>query len=65
MTQFLYGMWFMWFALCVIARPPVSLGSLVMIAIVIPGLLVMVGRGVWFLVRLVKFKWERRNNGPL
>lgn len=58
MNNFLYGMWFMWFTLCVVARPPVSLGSLVMIAIIIPGLFVMVGQGVWF---LIKFKWERRN----
>lgn len=60
MKAFLYGMWFMWFCLCVIARPPISFSSLVMVAIIIPGLLVMLGQGVWFVVRLVKFKWERR-----
>lgn len=60
MNSFLYGMWCMWFIMCVIARDNMSLMVFVIMALIIPGLLVMVGRGVWFLVRLVKFKWERR-----
>lgn len=60
MNNFLYGMWFMWFVLCVIAFKGTNYTSFTICAIIIPGLLVMVGRGVWFLVRLVKFKWERR-----
>ena len=63
MTQFLYGMWCMWLIMCVIARDNMSLMVFVVMALIIPGLLVMAGRGVWFLVRLVKFKWERRHNG--
>ncbi len=65
MTAFLYGMWFMWFCLCVYARSSLTTESFVVGAIIIPGLLVMVGRSVWFVLRLVKFKWERRNRGPL
>ncbi len=61
MNNFLYGMWFMWFYLCVYAHNSLTTQSFVVGAIIIPGLLVMVGRGVWFLVRLVKFKWEKRN----
>lgn len=59
MTQFLYGMWFMWFILCVYAWEATTLNgylAFATIALIIPALLVIVGRGVWFLVRLVKFK---------
>ena len=64
-TQFLYGMWFMWFCLCVFARDALTTQSFAVGALLIPGLLFMVARGLWFVVRLVKFKWERRNRGPL
>lgn len=60
MNSSLYGMWFI---MCVIARDNMSLMVFVVTALIVPGLLVMVGRGVWFVVRLVKFKWERRNRG--
>lgn len=60
MTQFLYGMWFMWFCLCVVARSQMNMEQFLIVAVGVPGLLVMVGRDIWFLVRLVKFKWERR-----
>lgn len=60
MNNFLYGMWFMWFALCVYAHGSLNAYSFVIGAFIIPALLVLMTRGVWFLVRLVKFKWERR-----
>ncbi len=60
MTQFLYGMWCMWLIMCVIARDNMSLMVFVVTAIIIPGLLVMVGRGVALLVKWCAFKWERR-----
>lgn len=53
-------MWFMWFALCVYAHGSLNAYSFVIGAFIIPALLVLMTRGVWFLVRLVKFKWERR-----
>lgn len=61
MNNFLYGMWFIWFCLCVYAHEGLNTYSFVIGAFIIPGLLVMVTRGIWFLLRLVKFKWERRN----
>lgn len=64
MNNFLYGMWFTWFCLCVYALDiPQRLNgylAFITVAVIIPGLLVLLARGVWFLVRLVKFKWERR-----
>lgn len=62
MTAFLYGMWFMWFCLCIVAKPAIDWQVWLVLAVIIPGLLVMVGRGLWFVVRLVKFKWEKHNN---
>ncbi len=63
MNNFLYGMWFMWFCLCVYAWEATTLNgylAFATIALIIPALLVLLARGVCFLVRLVKFKWERR-----
>ena len=62
MNNFLYGMWF---CLCVYARSQMNMEQFLIIAVGVPTLLVLLVRGVWFLVRLVKFKWERRHNGPL
>lgn len=61
MNNFLYGMWFMWFCLCVCARSQMNMEQFLIIAVGVPALLVLLVRGVWFLVQLVKFKWERRN----
>lgn len=60
MNNFLYGMWFMWFCLRVYAHNSLTPYSFFMGAISVPALLVLLARGIWFLVRLVKFKWERR-----
>jgi len=61
MNNFIYGMWCMWFIMCVIARGNMSLMIFVITALIIPGLLVMMGQGLWFVIRLVKFRWEKRN----
>jgi hypothetical protein len=61
MNNFLYGMWFMWFILCVIAHNGQTTLSLFIGTVIIPALLILMARGVWFVVRLVKFKWEKRN----
>lgn len=60
MNNFLYGMWFMWFILCIYADERLTLLEFILIAVIAPGALVMISKGIWFLVRLVKFKWERR-----
>lgn len=60
MNHFLYGMWCMWFILCVYAWEAVTVNgylSFATIAVLLPGLVVMVLRGLWL---LVKFKWEKR-----
>lgn len=61
MNSFLYGMWCMWLiVLLMVQNGPMQWKSLVVMGLIIPGLLVMVGRGVALLVKWCAFKWERR-----
>lgn len=61
MNSFLYGMWCMWLIVLLMAQNgPMQWKSLVVMGLIIPGLLVMVGRGVALLVKWGAFKWERR-----
>ncbi len=60
MMQLLYGMWLMWFILCLCAVRTDITGGFIVMALVVPAVVVAVVRGLWLLVQFVKFKWERR-----